>query len=194
MLHFSKRLFIVNLLGALFYLGCLMQWMWSLLPFMPGIIQFTEMLRTPADTPAEPVVPIIALAPSPITTILSVAVVVIVISVVIYILIKAPATVGKTGQKLTTKASDYIVPAVSHHKKLSPKKRQRLTARVIVYLKISLSVLPVILGSCAYFITTDLPYDIIMLVAAIIGVITLITLCLQLSLTTLLKVSPEKTW
>lgn len=194
MLRFSKRLFIVNLLGALFYISCLMQWLWSLLPFLPGIIRFTEALQTPTDAAPDPITPIVTSPPSPLMTIFGVIVVVVVIGIVIYLLVKTPTAIGKTGQKLTTGTSNYIVPVVSQHQKLTPKKRRQLTARVITSVKIALTILPIILAACTHFIATDLSLDIIILAAGILCVGSLMTLGLQLLLVKALRVTPEKVW
>lgn len=195
MLRFSKRLFVVNLLGTLFYLSCLLQWMWSILPFMPGIITLVESFQAPIDpATVEPTVQIVGSQPSALAILIAIIATVFILAICVYLVAKIPTAIGKTGQKITKGASSYIVPIVSHRKELTPKKRRQLTARVIVYLKIALATAPVILGLCTAFIATELPYTVIAFVVGALGVASFTVLGLQLLMTKLLKVSPEKTW
>ena len=137
MTHFSKRLFVVNFLGTLFYLSCLLQWMWAVLPYMPGIIRFTEMFRSPmgASAPAQEVAA--SGPPSLFLLVIALAATAIIIGLTLYILIKFPVTVAKSAQKITQNASARIVPIITHHAKLPDKKRKLLTARVAAYIKLT---------------------------------------------------------
>lgn len=194
MTHFSKRLFLINLLGTLFYLSCLLQWTWAILPYIPGIVRLTEILQGPTNTP-EPVQEVMASGPPSLTLfIFSIAATVIIIGLTLYVLIKFPVTVAKSGQKITQNTSAHIVPIITHHAKLTPKKRQRLTARVIAYLKLTLCVIPIVLSGCAFFVKTDLAYEIIMIIAAALGIVTLTLLGVQLLCAKWLQVKSDAIW
>lgn len=195
MSRFSKRLYVVNLLGTLFYLSCLLQWAWAILPYMPGIMRFAEMLQMPADTPTEPVQEAVASGPpSLLLLIVACAATAIIIGATLYALIKFPIAVAKSGQKITQSTSARIIPIVTHHAKLTPKRRQYLTARLITYLKLTICILPVILSASAYFLDTALGYDIIMFVAAVLGIGSLLLLVAQLLLAKWLKVKSSAIW
>lgn len=194
MTHFSKRLFVVNFLGTFFYLSCLLQWMWAVLPYMPGIIRFTEIFRGPigASAPAQEVAA--SGPPSLFLLVIALAATAIIIGFTLYILIRFPVTVAKSAQKITQNASARIVPIITHHAKLPDKKRKLLTARVVAYIKLTACILPVILCACTYFFETELEYDITMAIAAILGVGSLLLLSAQLLFARRLKVKSETVW
>jgi hypothetical protein len=194
MAHFSKRLFIVNFFGTLFYLSCLLQWMWATLPYMPGIVRLAEMLQGQNDTPA-PVHEITASGPpSFFLLVIAITATIIIIGLTLYVMIKFPVTVAKSAQKMTQNASARIVPIVTHHAKLPEKKRRLLTARVAAYLKLAACILPVILCACTYFFETELGYSITMAIAAIFGIGSLLLLSAQLLSARWLKVKSETIW
>lgn len=169
--------------------------MWAILPYMPGIIEFTKLFQATPEVPAEPLqVASASGPPSMLSLIIACAITAIIIGLTLYVLAKLPTTVAKSGQKITQRASDFIVPAITHHAKLPAKKRQRLTARVVVYLKLALCAAPIILSGCTYFIKTELGYDITMVVAATLGVGTLLLLGAQLLCAKWLKVRSDAIW
>ncbi|MNH58576.1 hypothetical protein D3C85_1114510 [compost metagenome] len=194
MAHFSKRLFIVNFFGTLFYLSCLLQWMWATLPYMPGIVRLAEILQGPKNTPAPIQETTTSGPPSLLLLIIALVATAIVIGLTLYVLIKFPVTVAKSAQKMTQNASARIVPIVTHHAKLPEKKRRRLTARIVVYLKLTICVLPVILCACTYFFETELGYGITMIIAAVLGLGSLLLLSAQLLIARWLKVKSSAIW
>lgn len=194
MTHLSKRLFVVNFFGTLFYLSCLLQWMWATLPYMPGIVRLAEMLQGPKDAPA-PIQEVAASEPpSLLLLIIAVVATTIIIGLTLYVLIKFPVTVAKSAQKMTQNASARIVPIVTHHARLPEKKRRRLTARIVVYLKLIICVLPVILCACTYFFETELGYGITMAIAAVLGLGSFLLLTAQLLIARWLKVKSSAIW
>lgn len=194
MTQFSKRLLVVNFFGTLFYLSCLLQWTWATLPYMPGIVRLAEMLQGPKGTPA-PMQEVAASGPpSLLLLIIAFAATVIVIGLTLYVLIKFPVTVAKSAQKMTQNTSARIVPIVTHHAKLPEKKRRQLTARIVVYLKLTICVLPVILCACTYFFETELGYALTMIIAAVLGLGSLLLLSAQLLIARWLKVKSNTIW
>lgn len=194
MTHFSKRLFIVNFFGTLFYLSCLLQWMWATLPYMPGIVRLAEMFQGPTGTPVPAQEVVASGPPSLFLLIIGLATTAIVIGLTLYILVKFPVTVAKSAQKMTQNASARIVPIVTHRAKLPEKKRRQLTARIVVYLKLTICVLPVILCACTYFFETELEYALTMIIAAVLGLGSLLLLSAQLLIARWLKVKSSTIW
>jgi len=194
MTQFSKRLFVVNFFGTLFYLSCLLQWTWATLPYMPGIIRLVEVLQGPEDAPVPIQEAAISGPPSLLLLIIAFAATAIVIGLTLYVLIKFPVTVARSAQKITQNTSARIVPIVTHHAKLPEKKRQRLAARIIVYLKLIICVLPVILCACTYFFETELGYGLTMIIAAVLGLGSLLLLSAQLLIARWLKVKSNAIW
>lgn len=195
MAHLSKRLFVVNLFGALFYLFCLLQWAWSLLPFVPNIIRFMNSFQSPSKPAITHVVRTTSASePSTALLVFGIATAIIIIGLTIWVLIKLPSTVGKTGHQLTNRASNYIVSATTKHVHLSAKKKQRLIIRITTDIKLALCIMPTILGACTYFIATSLPYDITMFIVAILGMMTLVLLNIQVAVAHWLKVRLDTAW
>lgn len=194
MTHFSKRLFVVNFFGTLFYLSCLLQWMWATLPYMPGIVRLAEMFQGSADASAPTQEVVASGPPSLFLLIIAFAATAIVIGLTLYILIKFPVTVAKSAQKMTQSTSARIVPIVTHHAKLPEKKRRWLTARIVIYLKLAICVLPVILCACTYFFETELGYALTIIIAAVLGLGSLLLLGAQLLAARWLKVKSEMIW
>jgi hypothetical protein len=168
--------------------------MWATLPYMPGIVRLAEMLKGPEDTPAPMQEVVVSGPPSLLLLIIAVVATAIIIGLTLYVLIKFPVTVAKSAQKMTQNASARIVPIVTRHAKLPEKKRRRLTARIVVYLKLIVCVLPVILCTCTYFFETKLGYGITMVIAAVLGLGSLLLLSAQLLIARLLKVKSNAIW
>lgn len=194
MARFYKKRILVNVFGTFFYMVCLLQWLWALLPFLPQLIQFATTLQ-PEPTKSEPAQHIISTAPM---SDLSIAIIIFItltmIGVTVYALIKLPSGVGKAGSKLTHKASNYIVPVVSHHAKLSQKKRQWLTARIAIDIKLGLCMVPAVIVLFSYISQTSLPYDVSVFVCVILTVTALALLGIQLLLAKHFRVKPDQIW
>jgi hypothetical protein len=127
---------LLNTLGALAYLFCLLQWVWTAVLFLPGIMRsdfMKQFLQKPVTPP-----PVTSQAvDAPVAGIIFMAIfVVLMIVATLYIIIKIPSVVGKTGSKITHKTTDLTLPIVTHHKELPAKKRLQLTARLLFIVKI----------------------------------------------------------
>ena len=189
---------LVNTAGTLFYLSCLVQWLWATLPYLPGVVHFLNSLQqptTPQDAITLPTLSTVSNAPPSWVLLLFGAIMTAaVIGATIYALIKIPTGVGKVGAKMTRSASSKIVPLVVRSKPITKKKRRQLTARIVIDIKLALCVLPICVTALSFLVETDLYYDITMLVAAVLGVMTIIVLCIQTALIKLLHVPSEKAW
>jgi hypothetical protein len=189
-----KRLLVVNIFGGLFYLLCLMLWLWSVLPYLPKLISLATKLQPVAEQPRVVHATNIQLPTVPSVIIMSVVVIAI-LAITAYVLVKLPVTIGRTGKKLTKGASEYLVPVISHHAKLTPKKRQRLAVRVSIDLKLALCTLPVVVAALS--VTTTAPsisYDLVMLVAAVLALVSLMLFMVQLALAKMLHVPLQDLW
>ncbi|HCR55428.1 TPA: hypothetical protein DIV49_00490 [Candidatus Saccharibacteria bacterium] len=126
------------------YLTCALQWFWLGILVL-GVFAQNGMLDTlnqhepvvapvPTHEPASPV----ALAIGGIVT-----VAMIIITVVV--LIRLPKAIAKTSQVVTERATETILPVVSHHKKLPKKKKLQLSAKLTFYIRLALIALPFLL-------------------------------------------------
>jgi hypothetical protein len=189
-----KRHILINGLGGLFYLFVLLQWLWAALPYLPGFISLATKLQPVAPHTPVAVQATSAQPPSLLMVIFASAVTIGVLAVTAYILIKLPATIGKTGEKITKNASAYLVPVVSRHAKLTPKKRRQLTSRVVVALKLILCILPMLVVGLSFNMTLSISYDATLVVGAFLAVIALLLLGAQLLFAKVLHVALKDTW
>ena len=147
----GKRLFLVNTIAVLAYVSCMMQWLLAVLPFAPGIVR-SDVFKTYVSDPSRQ-----APQPASITTdtpeifsglfvVIAVVLVVGVIVAAVVAISRTPAAVGKTGAKLTHSAARVVLPVITHHQKITPKKRRLLTARIVFDVKLTLVVLPLLLA------------------------------------------------
>lgn len=189
-----KRLFVVNIFGGLFYLFCLMQWLWAALPYLPQLISLSTKLQPSTEQPHVVARTAAAGPPSVLVIVLASIVVTIILVVTIYALVKLPSAIGKTGEKITKGASNYLIPVVSHHVKLTPKKRRALTTRVIIDIKLAICILPVVVVALGFAVSFSISYNITMLVAALFAMISLVLLSAQIGLAKWLHVPLDKAW
>lgn len=195
MAQFSKKLILVNSLGGLFYVFALLQWLWASLPYLPDLISFAAKLQPSTAQPAPVIVQTTSTGPPSVLMVLLASVIVVgMLAITAYVLIKLPTTIGKTGEKLTKSASHYLVPIISHHAKLTPKKRLQLTARAILTVKFALCIAPAVIAALSFNVKSDVSYGIILIVAVFLTAVALLLLGTQLLLVKLLKVPLKDTW
>ena len=63
------------------------------------------------------------------------------ILVTIYILFKVPNTIAKSGHKITQEATEAALPFITHHKKVSKKKKNVLVFRISFIFKYIIALL-----------------------------------------------------
>lgn len=175
-----KKHFLVSFLGTLFYIMVVIGWLWAILPYVPGLARLSSSLQQPA-APTEPAQQVlVSTHASPLLVISVVIITLILVVVTIYILIKVPKAVSGTGEKLTKKSSELIMPIVTHHAPISTKKHRQLTARITFYVKLVAVVVSVVAASLSFLVTEDVSYDIVILVSTTLAVTALILLSLQI--------------
>lgn len=191
----KAQLFIVNLFGALFYIGCLLQWLWACIPYLPPLINLLDTVQRP-DTPvaAPEVTNQAASLPPTLLVIIGTIILILAVVATVYALITIPKSIAKAGHTVTQATSKKIATATPKYKELPAKKQLQLTARVVFYVKIALVALPVAIAALSFTMPVLLPYDVTLLVTAGIGFGNLILLTIQAVLGRLLKVSLAKTW
>ncbi len=179
---------ITNTLGALGYLFCLLQWLWTTALFLPIILN-TDFIKQFVQEPTTPV-PVTS-QPGEISLlgiIFVATVAVIMIITTIYIIIKIPSTIGKTGSKITHKTTDAALPILTRHKKLPQKKRLQLTARFLFITKMILCIIPF---GIIFFVSNrsiSMSRDIVIVVGAVTAIFSIALFCLQAILAKLLHI------
>lgn len=185
---------LINVIGALGYLFCLLQWIWTMVIFLPLLLD-SDLMRQFIQKPVvqEPVVAQ-SVGISTAGIIFAVGVVIVMVILTIYVIIKMPTTVGKTGSKITHKATALALPIITNRKKVPKKKRLQLTARLLFITKITLSLVPFCL---VYFIDnydSSLDRDIVIIIAALSAFCAIGLFCVQAAGAFLLRVNYKTTW
>ena len=185
---------LLNTLGALAYLFCLLQWLWTVALFLPLLLKsdFMKQFVQPPVAPAPVVSQPADLSVAGIIFVAAVAVVMILLT--IYIVIKIPAVVGKTGSKLTHKATALALPVVMQHKVLPKKRRLQLTARLLFITKIILCIIPFGVLFLANTQTGDVTRDIALIIGAVTAFFSLALFGLQAVSARLLHVDYKQIW
>lgn len=181
----------VTIVGTLFYIVSAFGWLWAILPFVPDIAKLSKSLQ-PESQPVEHVVA--TGPPSLLLVIVAVGVTIAILVMTIYALIRLPSTIRRSGEKLTHGASSHIVPILTHHTALSPKKRRQLTAKVTFYVKLLICTLPVVVSACSFLVPAGLPYELTILVTTFFAVVALVLLGAQLLLAKWLRVPLDIVW
>ena len=149
----TKATGIANAFGALGYISVIFQWAWSILLLCyPLLVDRPEFLL-PAET-APPQSQAFEIAPvfSPAVTIIAIAITVLILVATIIVLARLPRSIGKKAATLTKTAATAVLPAVTHHKKMSPTQRKKLSYNIILVIKLVAIIVPLLV---LLFVTTD---------------------------------------
>lgn len=183
---------IVNGFGALFYMSCLLLWLWACLPFLPLLIDFSESMQTSSTTQtAHPfevnVPPIIAIITGSVVALLAIA-------VSLYIMIKTPPTVAKAGHTAVKHATQKIT---AHPKiqQLPVNRRKKITTRLLLSIKLALCLVPPIICTASVSLTPlELSYPVFLGVAIALSSAALSCLTAQHLTAKLLRVPSSLMW
>lgn len=183
---------IVGLTGAIGYLFCTLQWLWTIMLFLPAILgsNFVKQMHQ------EPVVPP-TVQPAELSGFgiaFAIIVTLVVLIATIYILVKMPASIGKSGSKITHKAADTALPIITLHKKLPTKKRLQLTSRLLFVTKISLCTIPFVAMLFSNNTIVDMSQTVVVAIGATIALCSIIFFSAQAILAKLLHVDYKLTW
>lgn len=188
----SLRRGIVNGFGALFYMSCLLLWLWACLPFLPLLIDFSESMQTSNTTQTAHsfeinVPPIIALIAGSIVAVLAIA-------ASLYIMIKTPSTVAKTGHT-AVKHATHKIAAHPKIQQLPVNRRKKLTTRLVLSIKLALCLIPPIICAASVSLTPlELRYPVFLGVAIALSGAALSCLTAQHLTAKLLRVPSSLMW
>lgn len=184
---------ILNIIGGAAYVSCLMQWLWTILIFLPIIVSspFFTLFLSSEQTPAQPLVQTQASssAISPLVSFGGVALGIIILAVSIYVIVvKVPKSIARTGEKITHTPVDVIVPVIVKHSHLMPAQKKLLPDAVIISIKLILTFVPLYLLTLAGDQPIRLSFAITMLVGTVLFSWSFFMFALQLLLSRFLRV------
>lgn len=156
---------VANVFGTLGYLSILLQWTWTLLLLCYPLITADHSFLLP-NTPAEPFHPTnTAVASSPITAVLAIAVTAFILVATVIVIARLPKQIGKRGAQITHQTADSLIPIVTKHRPIPQKKRRMLSYRIILIAKVVAILLPI-----AGLVWTASPYPLTDAIVWTIGI------------------------
>lgn len=131
---------------GLAYIAITLQWLWVLIIGLPPLIESDMFVSFMQPAEPAPVTPKHDVEFSPIIAIIAGAITLVFLVLTIIIFIKLPKTIMGTGEKIMHQSSEAIVPVITHHKKLPPKKRRQLSMRITRFLQLLLLIIPCVVS------------------------------------------------
>ena len=193
MAHYSKRALLANIFGTFGYVSCLMLWMWTAVLYLPALLnneQIRDMLLPSGETAVTVPPPPEAL--SPIMIAFALGITAIVIAVTVFVLLRAPVTIARTGNTVTKKAAGSLEPLIVRGRVLPPREKRKLTVTLIKLVKLLLVLLPVAAGFLSVLLPPALPYEIVMLISCAVAITAVFWFSAQYIAADMLSVKPEK--
>jgi len=189
----SKRLLVVNILGGLGYISCILQWLWVALLYLPLLLSndiFKSFILP--EKPTQPIQAVQLTMPPLAALVIGSIVTIGMIVLTVYILVKVPATVTKKGQKITQAPANALVPIITHHKKISAKKRLILSTQLIIATKLTLITIPLLISLGAYGIPSQVQPIVIIVIAGFFASGSLLWFTAQYLMAAWLRVKPNQ--
>lgn len=170
----SVKVRILNIIGATGYIVTLLQWFWTVIIFIPSIIQsplFVQFFSPVKESP----LPVATSSPtavsvSPVMALLGTILGIVIAGVLIYIMAsKVPRTIAKAGETMTHKPAELLVPIViKHSPKLSKQEKRALPTTFILIVKMLLVVAPFCLLAFASRLNLDVTFEIVVVVGVML--------------------------
>lgn len=144
---------VANFFGAFGYFSCSLQWFWVILLYSSFITGLALYMSQGAENNVVES-PVVVGQGSALAMIILVVTTIIIVALTVYILIKIPSTIVKTGKNIVHKTAEDVTPLILHiqHKKDNKRNHLKLTPRIILSMKIMLIAIPVILSFTSQFI------------------------------------------
>jgi hypothetical protein len=137
------RLF-ANILAGFGYTSVLLQWLWVSVLFLPSFLENKSIKNfLLPDATGQPIPQIELSGPPILLTIIAVIITVAVLATTLVILARLPATISRTGQRVTVKAASATLPILTRRQTLPAKRRRELTNRLVKLIKLLSILLPV---------------------------------------------------
>ena len=144
--------------------------------------------------PIEIVPAVITQSVNPLTFVVGSIILITVIAITIFVIVKMPSTIAKTGQKIVRKSTESVIPIILNiqNKKESKRNKIKLSFGLILIFKTLLIIIPVILTYTSQFIK-DSTFDfyIAMYVSIFLLIISIVSFGIQYLLARLFSVNRQ---
>jgi len=193
---FKQRL--VNFFGSLGYLNVTLQWA-MLAVFYLGFIKSLSFFDVSPPEPTVKPAPVVDAevgGPSLLMIVFAAIIVVFMIMLSIYVFIKMPSTLAKTGRQAVQKTAERTTPLVLklRHKKDNPKNRKTIKPSLVVAIKSFIILVPVVLAYTSQFVEQSLDFDLVMVVSLFLTGLSIAVFGLQYLLARIMGVDVRNLW
>lgn len=188
---------LANAFGSLGYFFSTLLWFWAVMLYFSLIQSATLVVAPDANEPVQQSSSFTFAAPGPFEIALLVAIVIVMIAITIYALVKIPMNIAKGSNKVVHRATEAVVPVIikSQHQKDTKATRTRITAKVIVALKLFLILLPVgLTAGSALLEKPSIDYTIAMIIGCSLAAIGAFFFASQYLWAKLLRVKVADLW
>lgn len=182
---------VVNTFGSFGYLSGCMLWLWAVILYL-SVIQSTSSFITEHSNSQtmEPTNLSISM-PGPLGIIILAVTVVLMLGITIYAIIAVPRGIVKASNKIVHKTAESVAPAVirAQHKKDTKRTRLRLTARLILVVKLLLIILPLLITFASKLLEIQfIDYGIAVIVGCGLAALSLLFFAFQYALSALFRI------
>lgn len=194
--HSFKKTF-TNAFGALGYFFGFLEWFWAIMLYFSVLKAFTLFVSPSADQSVEQHPAMAFTPPSPVEGVIITVITVVMVLVSIYVLIKMPSTVVKTSSKMVRKTTDSMAPLVikAQHVPDTKKARAKLTAKLMVGVKLLLVIMPLGLTAGSGLLEKQsVDYSIAMVVGCTLAIISLFFFVIQYTVAALFRLKLFQIW
>ena len=161
-----------SLLAGIAYIACVFQWLWVMMIALPPLVKsgaFDSLMSKGDSAPVIKAAPIVV---TPLVGFIIGAVTVAMIVITVYVLLRLPKTITKTGETIVQHTAHAVMPIVTHHKPLLAKKRRLLSMRLKLIIQLTLTIVPLLI-SLLLPSFQDISKDIIIFIAALLAAVSL---------------------
>jgi hypothetical protein len=183
-----------NFFGGLGYLSVITQWLWTTALLLPMLLEndsFRKLILPEQTTSSEPS-NLIFDENSLVMIIIAIIVTSLVLIVTFVILIRLPVALVKTSRKSVDSAVEIIIPVLTHNQPVPKKRRDILSVKIRIYIKLALSILPPIPLLFIKSAAIELDLTTAILISIALAIISLLWFAIQYGLALLLKLPFQK--
>jgi len=181
---YAHRARVANFFGALGYFSILMQWMWAIIIIAYPMLTNPNIFQNHSTAPIAR--PMVALSLPPIVSLIIICVITLAMLVLTFaIVVTMPKTLSSNVAHVAQITTDAITPLVANTPKQS-KKRKAFSARVMIGVKASLWIAPLL---AVYFAphNAPIPYDAVSATALFCAAATGVYFALQYAIAVIFK-------
>jgi hypothetical protein len=188
---------VANFFGAFGYIFCSLQWIWVILLYFSLINKFALFIDSNSNSQVTKSTTTASFDSNILLTIIAIIIAIVVVVFALYILIKIPSTLVKTGKKIVHETAENTAPLVLmiQHQKDTKRNHIKITARLILIIKTILIIIPVILTFMSQFLEKQMiSFYIAMCVSILLVCLSIVFFIFQYFIAILLQVKRQNLW